>query len=148
MSEFFADYSSWIWLGIMLILILIEAGTLALTTIWAALAAFPMIFISRTGLALQWQVLIFTGITLVLVIFTRSFVVKKFLGKKIETNVNALEGQTVLVVKPILKFQKGEVKVANGVIWSAKTADGSEVFESSECRVVSIEGNTLIVQKI
>ena len=144
MSEFFADYSSWIWLGIMLILILIEAGTLALTTIWAALA----IFISSTGLALQWQVLIFTGITLVLVIFTRSFVVKKFLGKKIETNVNALEGQTVLVVKPILKFQKGEVKVADGVIWSAKTADGSEVLEASECKVVSIEGNTLIVQKI
>ena len=73
---------------------------------------------------------------------------KKFLDEKIETNVNALEGQTVLVVKPILKFQKGEVKVANGVIWSAKTADGSEVLEASECKVVSIEGNTLIVQKI
>lgn len=148
MNEFFANFSSWIWLGLMVLFIAIEAGTLALTTVWAAIAAFPMIFISRTSLAPGWQLLIFLVLTLILVIFTRPFAAKKLLAKKEQTNVNALEGQTVLVVKPILKFQKGEVKSSNGVIWSAKTDDGEELAEGAECKVILIEGNTLTVKKI
>ena len=71
------------------------------------------------------------------------------LGKN-TTNVNSLEGQEVLVTKKISKFEKGEVKAKNGVIWSAKNADeqdDSEIPEGSVCKIVNVDGNTLSVKK-
>ena len=146
MTEFLMNFGSWIWLAVMVVFIIIEACTLALTTVWAAIAALPMIFISRTGLAFKWQLLIFVILTLLLVFSTRPFAIKKLKVGKNQTNVNVLEGQEVLVTKSISKFQKGEVKATNGVVWAAKSKDDSEILEGTVCRVVAVEGNTLIIE--
>lgn len=147
MAEFLVNFGSWIWLALMVVFIIIEACTLALTTGWAAIAALPMIFISRTGLAFKWQLLIFVLLTFVLVVFTRPFAIKKLKVGKNQTNVNVLEGQEVLVIKPISKFQKGEVKATNGVVWAAKAQDETEIEQGAVCHVVAVEGNTLTVSK-
>ena len=76
MSSFIIINMPWVWVGLLVLLIVIEACTFGLTTIWAAAACIPMVFLSRTGLALQWQFLIFIFLTAVLVFFTRPFAVK------------------------------------------------------------------------
>lgn len=141
----FSNLLPWLWLGVLVICCVIEALTMGLTTIWGAIAAFPLIFIARTSLPLKWQLLIFAVLVLVLVLFTRPFVVKKLKIGKDKTNVNTMVGEEVLITKTITKFEKGEAKAKNGVIWSVTTADGNEVKEGSVAKVISVDGNTLTV---
>lgn len=67
----------WFWLGVMLLCVVIEAATFALTTVWGAISAFVMIFVSRTNMPLKWQLILFLVLTIVLVLTTRPFAVKK-----------------------------------------------------------------------
>ncbi|MGP1459545.1 MAG: NfeD family protein [Treponema sp.] len=134
----------WFWLLLMVALLAVEAFTFSLTTVWGALACIPLIFIARTPLAFKWQLLIFVTLTLVLLIFTRPLAVKKL--KISKTNVNELAGQTVIVVKKIGTIEKGEVKSSSGVVWSAKSQDGSEIAEGTPCLIAAVTGNTLEVK--
>ena len=138
----------WIWLGILILSCIVEAITFSLTSIWAAIAALPLIFISKTPLDIKWQLLIFVVLTTVLVIFTRPFAVKKLKIGKSKTNVDSIIGQEVLVTKSIKKFDKGLVKAKNGVIWTAKSKDDSEIEKGSNAKVISVEGNTLTIELI
>ncbi len=134
----------WFWLAIMVILIVIEALTFSLTTIWGAIACIPLIFIARAQLEFKWQILIFAFLSLILLVFTRPFAVKKL--KISKTNVNGLIGQDVIVTKKIGTLEKGEVKSSAGVIWSAKSRDGSEIKSGTVCSIVALSGNTLEVE--
>lgn len=147
MVDFIPNVMPWIWTGILVICIVIECFTFSLTTIWAALASVPLIFISRTSLSLQVQILIFAVITLLLIIGTRSLALK-LLRKEKNENINNLEGQKVIVTKKITATEKGEAKASNGVIWTAKSNNSSEIEKDSVCRILKIEGNTLIVELI
>jgi len=127
MSEvynFILNHLPWFWLSVMVICIVFEAVTFSLTTVWAALSALLMIFVSRTALPVRWQLLIFLLITILLIIFTRPFAVKKLKLGKVATNVNSLEGQDVLVIKKISPFEKGEAKASNGLVWNAMSDEG------------------------
>ena len=75
MVDFIPNVMPWIWTGILVICIVIECFTFSLTTIWAALASVPLIFISRTSLSLQVQILIFAVITVKSAVFTLKFAV-------------------------------------------------------------------------
>ena len=147
MVDFIPNVMPWIWTGILVICIVIECFTFSLTTIWAALASVPLIFISRTSLSLQVQILIFAVITLLLIIGTRPLALK-LLRKEKNENINNLEGQKVIVTKKITATEKGEAKASNGVIWTAKSNNRSEIEKDSVCRILKIEGNTLIVELI
>lgn len=147
MVDFIPNVMPWVWLGILVICIVIECFTFSLTTIWAALASVPLIFISRTSLSLQVQILIFAVITLLLIIGTRPLALK-LLRKEKNENINNLEGQKVIVTKKITATEKGEAKASNGVIWTAKSNNSSEIEKDSVCRILKIEGNTLIVELI
>jgi membrane protein implicated in regulation of membrane protease activity len=68
----------WIWLAIMVILVIIEVFTLGLTTIWFALAALLMVFLSFLPIPLIPQLIIFLAISAALLIFTRPIAIKKF----------------------------------------------------------------------
>lgn len=137
----------WVWLGILIICIIIEAFTQSLTTIWAAIAAFPLIFLSRTSLSFSWQLLLFLIITVLLIVFTRPFALKHLKMGKYRSNINTLEGAEVLIVKAISKFEIGEAKAKNGVIWNAKSENDEDIAENTICVIVSVNGNTLIVKE-
>jgi len=140
----FDNIMMWIWLGVVVACVIVELLTTSLTTIWFAFSGVLMIFLSKTGIALQWQILIFLGISFALLFLTRPLVMKKI--KATKTNVNALEGQEVLVVKTISKFQKGEAKTKNGVIWTCVSEGEDEIPEGAIGLVTKVDGNTLIIK--
>ena len=146
-SNLILSHLPWFWLVVMVISIVVEAVTFSLTTIWAAVSALFMVFFCKAGLPLRWQLLIFFLITILLMIFTRPFAVKKLKLGKVTTNVNTLDGQEVLVVKKIARFEKGEVKASNGVVWTAMSEGENEIAKGTVCVVVKVEGNTLIVRE-
>lgn len=148
MYNFFMNNLMWFWLGVMVLCVVVEAVSLALTSVWGAIAAFIMIFVSKTNMPLKWQVILFLVLTIVLVLTTRPFAVKKLKMGSSKTNVNSLVGQEVLVTKKITTFEKGEVKAKNGVVWAAKSQDESvEIEEGSVCVIAAVDGNTLSVNK-
>jgi membrane protein implicated in regulation of membrane protease activity len=135
----------WIWVALTVILAVIEAFTLGLTTIWFAIAAFVMVFLSFLPIPLVFQIIIFLAISGVLLFYTRPIALKKFKIGRVKTNVDSLVGKRVLVVKQIGEFDRGEVKL-NGQIWTAGSEDGSVINEGAKCEVVRIEGVHAIVR--
>ena len=136
-------YISWIWVGIFVVLVIIEAATQGLTTIWGAASALIMVFISQTGMNIGWQILLFLVMTLVFVVTTRPVLVKKLKVGNNRTNVDTMIGEEVIVTKAISTFEKGEARSKNGVIWSVTSTDGTDIGEGAVCTVQSVEGNTL-----
>jgi len=137
----------WIWAALVIIFALIEVFTLGLTTVWFAIAALLMVFLSFIKIPLSVQVLIFLAISALLLIFTRPLAIKKLKMGKEKTNVDSLVGKHALVTKTISEFEKGEVKL-NGLIWAARSDNSSEIVEGTKCEVLRIEGVQLIVQPI
>ena len=139
----------WVWLGLVILFTVAELYSYNLITVWFAIAALVMVFLSLLleRLSLPVQVLIFLAISAVLLIFTRPVAVKKFKIGKTKTNVDSLVGKHAPVITTIAEFEKGEVKI-NGQIWSAVTDDGSELAAGSKCEILRIEGVKLVVRRL
>jgi membrane protein implicated in regulation of membrane protease activity len=135
----------WIWVALTVIFAIIEAFTLGLTTIWFALAAFIMVFLSFLPIPLVFQLMIFLALSAVFLFYTRPITIKKFKTGKVKTNVDSLAGKSALVIKKIGEFDRGEIKL-EGKIWSACSHDGSVINEGTKCEVVRIEGVKAIVR--
>jgi membrane protein implicated in regulation of membrane protease activity len=135
----------WFWVALTVIFAIIEVFTLGLTTVWFAIASLVMVFLSFLHIPLVIQVMIFLVISAVLLFFTRPIAIKKFKMGGEKTNVDSLVGKCALVTKKITEFDRGEVKL-NGLIWTARTEDGSTLEEGSKCEVVRIEGVQAVVK--
>lgn len=135
----------WIWLALTVAFIVIESLTFSLTTIWFAIGAFVMIFLSFAPIPGKWQLLIFTLLSCLLLVFTRPIALKKLKKKQVATNSDSLIGKRAELLEPVTELDKGSLK-ANGIIWSAKSEDGTAIPAGTECVIKSIEGNTLLVQ--
>ena len=78
---------------------------------------------------------------------TRPMLLRKMNAKKTQTNVNSMIGQEVIVTKAVSKFEKGEAKSTNGVIWAVSTRTGEDIPCAAVCVVREVEGNTLFVER-
>ncbi len=144
---FLLNHLMWFWLFVMIACIVIEAMTLSLTTVWASISAFIMIFFSKTQMSFKWQLILFLILTIAFMVSTRPFVMTKLkLGKNV-TNVNSLEGQEVIITKAVSKFEKGEGKTSNGVIWAVTASNDNNIEKDCICIIEKVTGNTLVVRK-
>ena len=89
------------WLGILAILLVIEAITVGLTTVWFAGGAFVACIASWLGGGIVVQLLLFFGVSVVLLIFTRPLAVR-YMNKGVEkTNAESDQNKlTTIRVNP------------------------------------------------
>ncbi len=64
------SYITIAWLGLLILLLIIEIITVGLTSIWAAGGALAALILNILGLSLVWQIVAFFVVTFVLLIFT------------------------------------------------------------------------------
>lgn len=147
LSMFLAFYTPWFWFGIAVICAIIEGMTLGLTTVWFALSAVLMIFISMLQPPFYVQCVLFALVALLLLFFTRPIALKILHAKREKTNADSLIGKKAVVLQTITEWEKGQVKI-NGVVWTAASVDGAVIPAGDECIIEKIEGVTLIVKKI
>lgn len=138
-----------IWLGIVALLLIIEAATVGLTTIWFAGGALVAAIASGLGAgqALQW--ILFIVVSLVLLIFTRPLAVR-YMNKGVEkTNVNRLIGEKAVVIQDISNLeQTGQVRVGD-VEWMARTeSDEVRIPEKAVVVIREVQGVKLIVEEV
>ena len=133
------------WLGILAILLVIEAITVGLTTVWFAGGALVACIVSWLGGGIVVQLLLFFGVSVVLLIFTRPLAVR-YMNKGVEkTNAESLLGKRAVVIQPINNLaQTGQVRI-NDIEWTARSADESVEIPAGEIK--EIRGVKLIVKE-
>jgi len=134
----------YVWLGLIIVLTIIEAATVSLTTIWFAAGSLLAFFVALLGLPLGVQIAVFLVSSTLLIIFTRPIALKYLKVGRERTNVESLIGETGLVVTDIVPHSTGQVKV-KGQIWTAVSKNGEPISKDSEVIIDSIEGVKLIV---
>jgi membrane protein implicated in regulation of membrane protease activity len=143
----------WFWLALVVVFALIElVSAFNLVTIWFAISALLMIFISgltellSSPIRFRLHIGLFLLIAIVLLVFIRPIALKKLKVGKIKTNVNDLVGREAIVTKRIGKYEKGEIKIQSQ-IWTAIAENNDELEGGTECTVIRIEGVKAIVQR-
>ena len=136
-----------VWLGLAIILTIIEGLTLGLTTIWFALGALISMLLAFLGWSLPVQILVFLIISTVLLIFTRPLVLKKMKLGRVKTNADSLVGQEGVVTAAITPDDKGQVKI-RGQIWTARDIADGKLSPGDRVTVKEIAGVTLVVERI
>ncbi len=139
------DFYAYAWLGLIVVLIIIEAATVSLTTIWLAGGALIAFIFALFGLPLWTQIAAFLATSIILLVFTRPIAVKYFKSKIQKTNTDALIGTTGLVIMDISEHKPGQVKV-RGQIWTAVSESGDYIKADTEVIIVAIEGVKLVVK--
>lgn len=137
------------WLGLFLILLVIEVLTMGLTTIWFAggsLAAFIVSLI--LGNMLEIEVAVFVIVSVVLLLFTRPWAMRYLNRRTIRTNVESMIGSIVRVTEPVDNIMERGAAQTEGKTWTARAVSDDITFEAGELAVVKeIRGVKLILQK-
>lgn len=133
------------WLIIALIMLIVEALTAGLTTIWFAGGAFAALVCALLDLPIAVQIVIFFIVSICLLVFTRKIFVEKLKTGSQKTNVDALIGERAIVEAAIPAYGVGQVKVG-GQIWSAVCEKPDMEIEAGKLvKIHAIEGVKVIV---
>ncbi|HIU00145.1 MAG TPA: NfeD family protein, partial [Candidatus Copromorpha excrementavium] len=139
------DYSI-IWLAAVIILAVIEAATMGLTSIWFAGGAFAAAIAALLGGSLPIQIIVFFAVSVILLIVMKPIVKRKFNSRIEKTNIDALIGSEGSVEKRISHLEPGVVK-ADGKLWSAVCDEGKKIDKGAVVVIKSVRGVTLTVEE-
>lgn len=137
------------WLIAFIVLIIIEAITLNLTTIWFAIGAGAAYLCALLGLSFPVQFTVFVIVSLVLLFFTKPIAQKYAQKHFIKTNVEELIGQTAKTTSVINNADGYGSAILNGQEWTAVSADDNIIIEPDTRVIVKeIRGVKLVVEKV
>lgn len=136
-----------IWLAIAVVMIIMEIVSLGLTTIWFAGGALIAALVAFLGGKLMLQIMVFSVVSLVLLIFTRPIAQKHLMKNTEKTNVESLIGKIGIVTADIRNLELEGVVKLNGLEWSARSEDETDIPKGSKVEVKAVSGVKLIVVK-
>ncbi len=135
------------WLVLLIVAIVVEVLTMGLTTIWFAGGALVAILAAMLHLPIWLQIILFAGVSLTLLFFTRPVAVKYFNRDRIKTNVESMVGRQAVVTGEIDNIQGIGQVTLSGQEWSARSTDEKvRIPVGSVVNVVSVSGVKLIVR--
>ncbi len=135
------------WLMLFVIFLIIEIGTMGLTTIWFAGGALVAFVLTYFGAGTTVQFVAFFVVSIVLLLVTRPIAMKFFNRKRQSTNADSLVGKKAVVYERVDTLRgEGRVEI-NGMEWSARTATPEGVIEKDTVVIIEdIQGVKLIVK--
>lgn len=135
------------WLLLAAIFLVVEIVTLGLTSIWFSGGSFVAAIAAACGASFTVQIILFAAVSFGLLIITRPLAVKHLNDKTDKTNVEALVGESAMVIVEINNMQEvGQVKV-NGMEWTARAEQDKDVIPAGTLvTIVAIRGVKLIVK--
>ena len=137
-----------IWLGLFIILIIIEIFTVGLTTIWFAGGSLAALLANVLGADIPIQIAVFLIVSCVLLIFTRPWAMKYLNKKRVKTNYESEIGKVIKLTQRVDNMNETGKSVVNGQEWTVRSKDNGEILEAGTlAKVVAISGVKLIVEK-
>lgn len=129
-----------VWLGLMVLFLVIEAGTVALVSLWFAAGALAAIVTALLGGNVIIQCAVFFLVSCALLALARPILRKYVTPRIAPTNVDGLIGSRGLVTGAIDNVSGvGEVKLG-AMTWTARSTDGTPIAQGTQVRVDRIEG--------
>ncbi|MBS4786320.1 MAG: NfeD family protein [Clostridiales bacterium] len=146
--EFIDVIAAFAWLALAIVLVIAEAATVQLVSIWFAAGALAAMIPAMIGLDFTAQLAMFALVSVLLLAITRPLVKKKLAVRRVETNARAVVGMLGKVTTEIDNAKsQGRVSV-DDMDWSARSEDGSIIPAGDEVLVKEIQGVKLIVERI
>lgn len=134
------------WIVLLVVLIIVEAATAQLVTIWFAAGAAAALIAELCDLQQWLQWVIFIAVSAVTLIATRPLV-RKITKKTVQpTNADRCIGETAVVTEEIDNIEGRGMVHVNGVTWTARSSDGTVFKKDERVTVEKIEGVKLIVK--
>lgn len=139
-----------IWLGMAIILGIVEICTSQLVSIWFVIGAFVTAVCSATFLRenIILQIVIFLAVSAVALVLTRPVVRKLRSFNKTKTNADRNIGKTAIVITDIDNTTATGIVEVEGSRWSARSSDNVKIPAGSTVRVEDIQGVKLIVTPV
>ena len=136
------------WLVFFLILIGIEAASMALTTIWFAGGALAAFILSLFGVGVEAQLVVFVDVSFLLLFFTRPWAMRYVEKNRTKTNVEGLVGKEARITQEVNNRMNTGTALLNGQEWSARAQNDDQVYPP-DCLVTvrEIRGVKLIVSQ-
>lgn len=134
------------WSVAMVAFVVIEFATVGLASIWFALGALCALIAALLGAQLWLQILWFAVISIAALLLTRPLVKKYINGRTLATNADRVIGGRAVVKERIDNLAGTGAVLADGKMWTARTADGSTAELGCIVTVREIQGVKLIVE--
>ena len=136
----------YVWLGLTAAFIAVEAATVNLVSIWFIGGAVAGLVSAILGASKLLQFTVFILVSALLLALLRP-VLKKYLRvKPTKTNADRLLGQEALVTETIDNLQEtGAIRI-NGVLWTAKSLEDTQIPAGTRVIIRRIEGAKVYVE--
>lgn len=135
----------WIfWLGVVLVLGVIEMATTNLVTIWFVASGLLAILLSlfKIHFGICFAVFVLVGVALLLL--TKPFLKKYMRPRRVATNLDRVIGTCGIVTQEISTLSPGEVKT-DGKLWTAVSDE--DISAGETVQILSIDGVKLFVRR-
>lgn len=139
-----------IWFAIFIALIVIEAITADLLTVWFMPAALISIILAAFEVSVPIQVSVFFGISIIMFILSKTVFKKYIKARRNEkTNLDLIIGEIGIVTEDIDNIAaKGSVKL-KFQIWTARSVNDTDCIKvGDKVKIIAVEGVKLICEKI
>ena len=128
------------WLVLLILSLVAEGATAAITSIWFAAGALVAMVAAMLEAQLWVQIVLFMAVSVGLLVALRPLLKKYITPKKIRTNVDSVIGTRGVVMEQIDNVVgTGRVKLG-GMEWSARSTSGAPIAAGEVIVVEKIEG--------
>jgi membrane protein implicated in regulation of membrane protease activity len=143
MIDWLSEHAWAAWLGLAVLLAVLELMHLGLVLVMFALGALGGAVVAGAGGPFWLALVVFVMVSLALLFLVRPPMLERLhAGPTLTVGHQNLVGREAVVVEPVGKHT-GRVSLSNE-IWSART-DGDTIDTGAEVRVVRIDGATAVV---
>ena len=137
-----------IWIGLFIILLIIEVFTVGLTTIWFAIGALAAAGANTLGANLTIQIIVFLAVSIMLMILTRPWAAKHLNKNRLKTNYESKIGEVIKITERVDNLRQTGRSIVDGQECTVRSHKDSEILETGDlAKIVAVSGVKLIVEK-
>lgn len=140
--------STYVWLGLLVLFLIVEIVTVGLTSIWFAGGALVGLIFDILGLNVGFQAVGAIMAAIALLIFTKPFAVKFVNHNHEKTNYEGIIGKVIRITKTVDNLDQTGATVLNDQEWTVRSsADDIILKPGTLAKVIRISGVKLIVEE-
>lgn len=135
------------WAAAFLVFVVIEVGTMALTTIWFAGGALAGLIACLLGAGIELQLVVFAAVSFILLILTRPLALRYVNRQVKRTNAEGLIGSRARITERVDNAAGTGTAVLDGKEWTARALCQGEIIPEGDMAIVrKIQGVKLLVE--
>ncbi len=142
------NWAAFLWLAALVLFLLIEAGTVAVVSLWFSTGSLVALIASLLGAPVWLQAVLFLVVSVGLLLALRPITKKYLKPKLVKTNVDSVIGAEGIVTTAIDNLTAvGQVKLG-AMEWSARSTTQEAIPEGTRVIVDRVEGVKVYVSLV